>query len=143
MDIQTSFGIVVGAGVIIAGIGYAYSQFFKGKRTQEDDVLEKGSKTLKYVDEQLASLQSLVEIQKDRVNSLESQIREMGEKHSKEVAELKILIQEKDKKIDEFIAIFQNRNPQLETFMSSTTSAIDHVKTGVDKLVGAMQVTIK
>lgn len=127
------------AGALIMGAGYAYQQFFKGRKSATNDNLDGESKSLGLLTQRLDALEKLCNSQDKQIHDLEGK-----------VMELTLAIKERDRKIDEYMLILQNRNPQFDEFMKDliifTKRAgmfmdknerdLDHVKSVTDRLLG-------
>lgn len=104
---------IIGIGVLVAGLGYAYGQFFSGRSKVGKENTEAGIETLGYLRGQIEALQALVNSQKtesiERNNKHNSEIREMNGKIEHMTGQLV----EKNKQVDEYKAIFQGRDPKM------------------------------
>src|SRR3990167_1953407 len=125
MDVEKIVTIILAVGALIMGAGYAYAQFFRGKRDQSFEAIRASNETLDNLLKQVSALQNLVDSQEDKITNL-----------SIKIGHLEKVIDERDKKLEEFIKIFQGRNPEFENFMKDTKSTLEHIKTGVDRLIG-------
>ena len=108
----TIIGAIISLGVLIAGLGYGYGQFFKGRdlKTKEDYDL---------LDTRITTLQKLCDTQQLELNGHQTEIRNLRQ----EIGRLQGVNEEKEKKIQELTALLQNRDPQLSDFIKYSREA--------------------
>lgn len=101
--IEVTLAVLGGFGVFIAAAGYFMGQFRQGQNNRRKDDIE-GKK-------------GVLDLLQEQVDSLE----EMVEKHKTEIVILQTQNNEKDKKIKEYMELIQNRNPEMLAFMKFIT----------------------
>ena len=108
MNLNTMLQAVIAFGVIVAGAGYVFSQFKKGRNQQSQDDLVNQNQTFDLMRKQVDALQLLAEDNEKKIDDL-----------SRQVGLLQIEIEKRDKIITDYLNILQNRNPELEEFMKN------------------------
>lgn len=116
-------GSVISLGILIAGFGYFYAQFFQGKNKKTKEEFE-------LFTVQLEALRKLCEQQKDQIRSLE----EDSKKHTSEIGRLTGIVESKDKTIAELNAVLQNRDPQLGEHIKFSRESIAEFKESIKKI---------
>ncbi len=114
-------GSIVSVGILLAGTGYAYAQFTKGKN-------EKNNEDYKLLTTRVDALQRLCDAQQIDLNNLHQ-----------ELGKLKGINEEKDKKITELNAILQNRDPALNEFIKYSTESTRYFLDIVPKIVKQLE----
>lgn len=99
---QIIIGSLISIGILIAGFGYFYAQFFKGKNSKSREEFD-------LFTSQLDALQKLCKEQAEQIKTLQ----EDSKKHTGEIGRLNGIVESKDKTIAELNAIIQNRDPNL------------------------------
>jgi len=134
MDLQMIIGGVVAFGILVAGLGYGYAQFSKGRRDNRKEAVTDELDTLQLLSSKVEALEKLSNDQEKQIVSL-----------NRKIDDLTLAVKERDKKIDEYILILQNRNPRFEDFitksekfMEDTSHSINHIKSVTDELKGGM-----
>lgn len=128
MDIIQLASIIIGSivslGVLIAGAGYGYGQFYRGKnaRTSEDYT---------FLSNRIETLQGVCDKQQEEINGHQSEIKNLRQ----EVGRLQGVNEEKEKKIKELTDILANRDPQLTEFIKFSRDSTAFFKVIVDNLV--------
>lgn len=131
-------GSIVSIGVLVAGAGYGYGQFYKGKnsKTLEDTTL---------FTEQLEALKKIIIEQKEA--SIETSkkrdtemnlLREDIKKHTQEIGRLQGINEEKEKKIKELTDILANRDPALTEYIKFGRDAILEFKKGMEFIINKL-----
>ncbi len=143
MDLLQLAGIIIGSilslGGLIAGAGYGYGQFYKGKNSKilEDTTL---------FTEQLEALKKIIEEQKIAATEATkkrdgelSVLREDIKKHTEEIGRLKGINEEKEKKIKELTDLLANRDPGLIEYMSFGKKSIEEFQKDVKSMMEALK----
>lgn len=144
MNILQTAGIVIGSivslGVLIAGAGYGYGQFYKGKNSRSLD-------DTKLFNEQLEALKKIIDEQ--RLAAVENTkkrdaemhtLREDIKKHTQEIGRLQGINEEKEKKIKELTDILANRDPALTNYIEFGTKAINEFKKGMEDIQSTLKI---
>ena len=118
--ISTIVGLFAGIGIMVGGCGYTYSTWKNGKN--------------KYKDEFIADLKQALAIEKEKVESLNSEKSKLITEHQekladlqKQLTELQVIVGVQKAKLDEYTSILENRDPQ-------TLKLLTDIKTGIDSL---------
>lgn len=101
--ISTIVGFFIGLGVLIAGGGYAYSQFKIGGAKYKDDLI--------------STLESALEAERKKSQDMQHQINIM----QGEIGKLKGLHESNEKRIEDYKSILQGRSPEQKKFMDYLT----------------------
>lgn len=140
---QIVIGSIVGLGALIAGTGYAYSQFFQGKdkfiedeRKHNREQTQSNTETLALLQGQVTSLQTLAKEQREDILTQRD-----------EITKLRTLLEDREKKIKELTDILQNRSPQIEQIAKQLSDSMvmlqDYVKTSGQMLAEIRNFIIK
>ncbi len=106
--LEIILSVLVGSGVLVAGVGYAYGQFKQGK---SQAVLDEGNNRLNtntLLKEQIDALENKVNRQSQEIVNL-----------TKKVELLTKEIEVRDKKFAEAILTLEGKNPELANFINS------------------------
>lgn len=132
--IASIIGIIISLGVLVAGAGYAYSQFFKG-------TAEKTNADYALLEKRITTLQKVCDDQQSELDGHQRDIRGLNQ----EIGRLKGINEEKDKKIKELENLLANRDPQMTEYIKSSiafqaliTNAVrdlGNVKSALDKVL--------
>ena len=124
--ISIIIGILGGLGILIAGLGYAYSSWINGSN--------------KYKEELISDLKNTVEAKTNEIKQLTDERavlicshQEQITKLQKDLSELTGRFEEQSKKLMEYKTILENRDPE-------TLAALKDIKEGIQRL-NAHQVT--
>lgn len=128
---QIVIGSIASIGVLIAGAGYGYGQFYKGKNAKTLD-------DFNLFNTQLDSLKKVCDEQAAQIKVLQEDIKG----HTQEIGRLKGINEEKEKKIVELNAILQNRDPALNDFIKMSTESTKYFLDVVPKIITTID-TIK
>jgi len=102
MSFNEALQMMLGIGVIAAGLGYAYEKFFDGRQKKINQSIETETGILGFYQKQNDALTKLIKDHENEINKLQDDL------HS-----LEAIVEEKDKKLQDYMIIFQNRDPQL------------------------------
>jgi|SRR5581483_449227 len=119
MDTLNLFGGFAGIGVLMAGLGFAYSQVKLGAGKAKDDLIATLKETA-IVERDKAT--RLAEEKVTLVSSHQSQINELNNKLGK----LQGLYEASEVSKKEYLAILQGRSPEQEKFMQYMTVVADN-----------------
>lgn len=110
-------GSIVSLGALIAGAGYGYGQFYKGRnqKTLDDTTLFTA---------RLDALKKICDDQARQIETLQNDIKY----HTQEIGRLKGINEEKEKKINELNDLLSNRDPQLTEFIKSSSQELKDIK---------------
>lgn len=124
--ISIIIGILGGLGILIAGLGYAYSSWVNGSN--------------KYKEELISDLKNTVEAKTNEIKQLTDERavlicshQEQITKLQKDLSELTGRFEEQSKKLMEYKTLLENRDPE-------TLAALKDIKEGIQRL-NAHQVT--
>ena len=124
--ISIIIGILGGLGILIAGLGYAYSSWINGSN--------------KYKEELISDLKNTIEVKTNEIKQLTDERavlicshQEQITKLQKDLSELTGRFEEQSKKLAEYKSILENRDPE-------TLAALKDIKEGI-QLLNAHQVT--
>ena len=124
--ISIIIGILGGLGILIAGLGYAYSSWINGSN--------------KYKEELISDLKNTVEAKTNEIKQLTDERavlicshQEQITKLQKDLSELTGRFEEQSKKLMEYKTLLENRDPE-------TLAALKDIKEGIQRL-NAHQVT--
>lgn len=125
MELKDIFALLSGIGVLMAGLGFGYSQFKSGSGKAKDDLVETLEKQLQIEKETTKQL----EMEKTTlINSHQEQLNTMRQ----ELGKLQGLHQANEQKIKEYTELLQGRSPDQEAFMKlltqSATDGADYMK---------------
>jgi hypothetical protein len=115
-SIDNLFNLFAGVGVLLAGVGFAYSQYKTGSGKAKDDLI--------------ATLEKQYQIEKEKTKQLELEKTTLISSHQTqlnemqlEIGRLKGLHEGNEKKLKEYTDILQGRSPEQTEFMKLMTSA--------------------
>ena len=110
-----AFGGLAGIGVLVGGIGFAYSQFRLGGSKAKDELIT----TLRQTAE--AEREKARQIEADKVKQQQfhqKQINQLNEK----IGKLQGLYEESKERSKEYLTILQGRSPEQVKFMETMTT---------------------
>lgn len=110
-------GYFIGAGALIAGCGFAYSQFTSGAGKAKDDLIQtlkdtataEADRASRLAEEKL----TLIKSHQEQINTLSTQIGVLTERS-----------EASEKRLKEYMEIFQGRNPEQTAFMQVVLTEI-------------------
>jgi len=114
--VQTLFVSALSLGALLAGAGYGWGQFKKGR----DD---KSKTDYDLLDRRLETLQTLCENQQKELNGHQLEIRSLRQ----EIGRLQGINEEKEKKIKELTDMLAGRDPQLTEYIKTSTRAFSDI----------------
>lgn len=114
--IEFVLGTILSLGVLTGGIGYLVSQYKKGGKLQEEEVVSSADKLTQFWKDQADGYKEMMET-KDKTNS--EQINSL----STQVGELRGQLTAALNQNEELKKIFQGRSPEMEQFMKSMVQA--------------------
>ncbi len=133
-------GSIISLGILIAGAGYGYGQYYQGKKKLAKDDVE-------LFNEQLEAFKKIIESQKEdfiqyqKKRDSELQIlREDIKKHTQEIGRLQGINEEKEKKIADLNAILQNRDPALSEYLKYARESITEFKEGMKGIFERLEI---
>lgn len=122
--IEIIIGSIIGIGVLIAGAGYGYAQFFQGKKKLAKDDVE-------LFNEQLEAFKKIIDNQKGEFATYQIKrdaemqvLRDDIKKHTQEIGRLQGINEEKEKKIKELTDLLSNRDPALGEYIKFARDSI-------------------
>jgi len=116
-------GSIVALGILIAGAGYGYGQFFKGRdeQTRTDFVLFN------------TRLESLTKICNDQEKEIQNHKAEITKLHQ-DIGRLQGINEEKENKIKDLTDLLTNRDPALGEYIKFGREAIIEFKQSIIRL---------
>ena len=115
---QIVIGSIIGLGALIAGTGYGYAQFFKGRSDKTKDDFER-------FNTQLDALRKICDDQANQITKLQDDLKT----HTREIGILEGVNQEKEKKIKELTDLLANRDPALSEYIKFSREVLTAVQT--------------
>lgn len=125
---------ILAFGVLIAGLGYAWGQFFGGKRKQASEQTVANTDLIKGLQTQLDALDTLMKRQQAEHKQEMEIMRTANTKLTGEVGELRGQLKEKDSKLAEYKEIFQGSNPQVEKSLGLIAEFMGELKPFMEKV---------
>lgn len=126
-------------GIIVMGLGYLYSQFFKGKNDRTKEDIETENALVTYLTNQNKGFEKVVKEQDEKINSLGREMSAMQATILEKDKTMQAALLEKDKTIEKYLALIENRNPEMENFMVRLTKYADNADTFMSGQVGIME----
>jgi len=120
-------GTFAGLGALIAGIGFAYSQFKSGGDKAKNDLIDTLKETA-LVEREKAT--RLAEEKATIVDSHQGQINDL----SSRIGKLQGLYEASEVSKKEYLSILQGRDPQQKVFMEETTKILVEIRMFMEKL---------
>lgn len=140
-------------GALAAGLGYAYGQFFGGKKKQTADDMASNTALIQGLQAQINAFKELNETQRKEHRDEVEKLRTAATKLTGELGELRGQLKEKESKLAEYKEIFQGRDPNNEAFTkfmmdsaNTTTTCLESITrslVSLEKLLMAMDSRIK
>lgn len=112
VDLNATFSILSGLGILASGIGFGYSQFTSGGGKAKDDLISTLKETV-IVEKDKA--ERLVAEKATLINSHQQQINELN----KQLGILQGTIAANDAKLQDYTKILQGRSPEQTQFMKT------------------------
>lgn len=109
--------VIGGIGVLIAGLGYAYGQFFLGKKQNSAEDLQSQNEVIQLRQNQITELRDLVGDLKKKMESQDKQHNEEMRNLHTELGSVKGQLLEKERQNKEYLEILQNRSPVLDKIL--------------------------
>lgn len=123
-NITTTVNIIVSLGVLIAGVGYAYGQFWGGRKKQASEQTIANTALINGLQTQLDGFEKLVAALKAEHKEEMEKLRSENIRLTKELGELTGQVREKESKLAEYKEIFQGRDPNNEAFTKLMTESV-------------------
>lgn len=109
--------VIGGIGVLIAGLGYAYGQFFSGKNQNKSESVQAESEVITLRQAQITELRDLVGDLKKKMEAQDKQHNEEMRNLHTELGSVKGQLIEKERQNKEYLEILQNRSPVLDKIL--------------------------